>query len=235
MLLTCPPPHPYPLNYCQPPLHYTIMNAKTLSLDPLVSLLLIFHVLNCHLPPCDSANWFFAYYSISYDSNRVQIHSLTTCPRVPLVSSYTRFCASYNLNNPPGRGTFFPSTFIHFPFTYWCIYHLPSWYYDDAHYHVVFPPSPVPHFPHFFLTRMPSQALLFRFLWYTNKLLYIIQIFSTRGKCTGALGWGVEATMPPYPSCISCALNVSFPGSRNTNSFPFNYILNDTAKKTLSW
>jgi len=75
---------------------YTIINAKTLALDPLVSLLLIFHVLCC-LPPCDSANQFFTCYSISYDSNRVQIHSLNAaCPRFSLVSSYTNFCASYS-------------------------------------------------------------------------------------------------------------------------------------------
>jgi hypothetical protein len=84
---------------------YTIITAKTLALDPLVSLLLIFHVLCC-LPPCDSANQFFACYSISYDSNRVQIHSLNAaCPHVPLVSSYTKFCASYS--TPPCLGRIF--------------------------------------------------------------------------------------------------------------------------------
>ena len=83
----------------------TILNAKTLALDPLVSLLLIFHVLCC-LPSCDSQNQFFAYYSISYDSNRVQRHSLTAaCPPVPLVSSYAKFCVSYT--NPPCLGRIF--------------------------------------------------------------------------------------------------------------------------------
>jgi hypothetical protein len=86
-------------------MHYTIMNAKTIALDLLVSPLLIFHVLCC-LPPCESANQLFVYYSISYDSNRVQMHSLNAaCPRVPLVSSYTKFCASYT--NPPCLGRIF--------------------------------------------------------------------------------------------------------------------------------
>jgi hypothetical protein len=57
-------------------------------------------------PPCDSANQFFAYYSISYDSNIVKIYSLNAaCRRVPLVSSYTKFCASYS--NPPALGRIF--------------------------------------------------------------------------------------------------------------------------------
>jgi hypothetical protein len=82
---------------------YTVMSTKTLALDPLVSLLLIFHFLCC-LPPCDSANQFFAYYSISYDFNRVQIHSLNAaCSRVPSVSSYTKFCASYSNRHGFGR------------------------------------------------------------------------------------------------------------------------------------
>ena len=84
---------------------WSIINAKTLALDPLVSLLLIFHVLCC-FPPYDSATQFFACYSVSYDSNRVQIHSLSAaCPRLPLVSSYTKFCASYS--NPPCFGRIF--------------------------------------------------------------------------------------------------------------------------------
>ena len=82
--------------------HYT---CETLALDSLVSLLLIFHVLCC-LPPCDSANQFFAHYSISYDSNKVTLHSLNTaCVRVSLVSSYVKFCTSYS--NPPGLGRIF--------------------------------------------------------------------------------------------------------------------------------
>jgi len=51
------------------------------------------------------------------------------------------------------------------------------------------------------------------------------------GKCTGALGWGVEAIMPPCPSYISCTLSVTFPGSKNTNLLLFNDILNGIAKK----
>ena len=70
-----------------------------------------FHVLCC-LPPCDSANQFFAYYSISYDSNRVQIHSLNAaCLRIPLVSSYTKFCASYT--NPPCFGRILPTWYLY--------------------------------------------------------------------------------------------------------------------------
>ena len=57
-------------------------------------------------PPRDSANQFFTYYSISYDSNRVQTHSLdTACPHALLVSGYTKFCASYS--NPPRLGHIF--------------------------------------------------------------------------------------------------------------------------------
>jgi hypothetical protein len=53
-----------------------------------------------------SANQFFANYSISYDSNRVQIHSINAaCAPVPLVSSYIKLCASYS--NPPGFGRIF--------------------------------------------------------------------------------------------------------------------------------
>jgi len=89
----------------------TTISAKTLALDPLVSLLLIFHVLCC-LPPCDSDNQLFAYYSISYDSNRVQIHSLNAaCPRVSLVSSYTKFCASYT--NPPCLRRILPTWYLY--------------------------------------------------------------------------------------------------------------------------
>jgi hypothetical protein len=95
---------------------YTVISAKTLALDPLVSLLLIFHVLCC-LPPCDSANQFFPYYSVSYDFNRVQIHSLNAaCPRVPSVSSYTKFCASYS--NPHSLGHILPT---------WYLYSLPPY------------------------------------------------------------------------------------------------------------
>ena len=84
---------------------YTMISARTIALGPLVSLLFIFHVLCC-LPPCDSANQFFAHYSISYDSNKVTLHSLNTaCVRVLLVSSYIKFCTSYS--NPPGLGRIF--------------------------------------------------------------------------------------------------------------------------------
>jgi hypothetical protein len=97
---------------------YTILSVRTIALDPLVGLLLIFHVLCC-LPPCDSANQFFAYYSISYYYNRVTICSLNAaCMRVPLVSSYIKFCASYS--TLPWFGAHFcpPGTFIHLPLTY---------------------------------------------------------------------------------------------------------------------
>jgi hypothetical protein len=84
---------------------YTIISARTIAPGPLVSLLLIFHALCC-LPPCASANQFPANYSISYDYNIVKIHSLNAaCPRIPLVSSYIKFCASYS--NSPGFGRIF--------------------------------------------------------------------------------------------------------------------------------
>ena len=84
---------------------YTVISARTIALGPLVSLLLIFYVLCC-LPPCDFADQLPANYSISYDSNGVQIHPLNpSCVRVPFVSSYIKFCASYS--NPPGFGRIF--------------------------------------------------------------------------------------------------------------------------------
>jgi len=82
-----------------------MISARTIALGPLVSLLFIFHVLCC-LPSCDSANQFFAHYSISYDSNKVTLHSLNTaCVRDLLVSSYIKFCT--RCSNPPGLGRIF--------------------------------------------------------------------------------------------------------------------------------
>jgi hypothetical protein len=85
-------------------------------------------------------------------------------------------------------GTFCPpGTFIHFPLTYWCLYHLPSWYYD-ADYHVVLFPSSPPPFSSFFLTRMPSPALrrfYFAFLIYGHIIIYNTNIFDQREMCWG--------------------------------------------------
>jgi hypothetical protein len=105
-------------------LSVTFINAlhclehRTSALDRLVSFLSIFHVLCC-LSPCISANQFFAHYSISYDSNRVPIHSINAaCAPVPLVSSYIKFCASYS--NPPSFGRIFV---LLVRYIYWHSYH----------------------------------------------------------------------------------------------------------------
>ena len=107
LFLTCPPlyPHMYGCSQCFRSIPYTAKSHMNGALGPLVSLLLIFYVLCC-LPPCDFADQLPANYSISYDSNGVQIHPLNpACVRVPLVSSYIKFCASYS--NPPGFGRIF--------------------------------------------------------------------------------------------------------------------------------
>jgi len=134
---------------------------------------------------------------------------------------------------PPLFGAHFclPGTFIHFPLTYWCLYHIPSWYYD-AHYCVVPPPSFLPPFSCFFLCPPQlSGVFISLFLTYRHIVIYNTNIFDQR-----EVYWG------PWMRCrshhallslyISCTLNVSFPGAQNTNSFIFNGILNDTAKKT---
>jgi len=173
---------------------FTIISAKTLALEPLVSLLLIFHVLCC-LPPCDSPNQFFAYYSISYDSNRVQIHSLTaTFPRVPLVSSYAKFCASYS--TPPCLGRIF--AYLVPLFTSPLLTDVYTTYLVDIMMLITMlslPPPSFPHFPHLSLPECPpqlSRVFISLFLTYMYIVVYNTNIFDQK-----EMYWG------PWMGCRS--------------------------------
>jgi hypothetical protein len=59
----------------------------------------------------------------------------------------------------------------------------------------------------------------------------LVDIFSTREKCSGASGRGIGTTMLPYPSYTSCILSVDIPWSQNAIIISFTDIFNDTAKK----
>ena len=105
---------------------------------------------------------------------------------------------------PPLSGVHFclSGAFIHFPLSYWCLYHLPSWYYDHVVLLPLPPSSPLPSSSYFLTTKCPpklSGVFISPFLTYRHIIIYNTNIFDQR-----EMYWG------PWMRCRSHHTPLSF-------------------------